>query len=60
MYNAHEGKIVFSPYYLKIHKKRKKNILYHNKTLFFPKSVPFQNPIPSFLLDRSSSIIELN
>ncbi|KAJ0808868.1 hypothetical protein HanPI659440_Chr01g0008171 [Helianthus annuus] len=42
MCNAHEGKIVFSPYSLKIHIKEKK-IIYHNKTLFFPKSIPFQN-----------------
>ncbi|MFS7920450.1 hypothetical protein Hanom_Chr03g00225031 [Helianthus anomalus] len=44
MCNAHEGKIIFSPYSLKIHKKEKKNIMYHNKTLFFPKSISFQNP----------------
>ncbi|MFS7930950.1 hypothetical protein Hanom_Chr04g00350281 [Helianthus anomalus] len=43
MCNAHEGKIVFSPNSLKIHKKEKKYI-YHNKTLFFPISILFQNP----------------
>ncbi|KAJ0799344.1 putative THIF-type NAD/FAD binding, ubiquitin-activating enzyme E1 [Helianthus annuus] len=43
MCNTHEGEIVFSPYSLKIHIKEK--ILYIiTRALFFPVSIPLQNP----------------
>ncbi|MFS7934587.1 hypothetical protein Hanom_Chr05g00393321 [Helianthus anomalus] len=43
MRNAHEGKIVFSPYSLKIHIKEKK-IIYHNKSLLLPQINSISKP----------------